>query len=271
MTLPRGGRRPHRSACLWPGQETNIPRDKKSQTERSMDLFWQLIQYVTTFVQTIINLGPETINQYANDLGPWLYGVLFLIIFAETGLVVTPFLPGDSLLFAVGAVAAHPDSPIKLGLLAILLVVAAVVGDAVNYAIGYYVGPRVFSREDSRLLNKKHLLRAHQFYEDYGGITIILARFIPIVRTFAPFVAGIGKMSYVRFALFNVVGGAAWILSFLLLGWLFGGRDYVQKNFKLVIVAIIVISVLPGAYEYLRARGLRSRPAPETIDEAAAQ
>ena len=126
--------------------------------------------------------------------------VLFLIIFAETGLVVTPFLPGDSLLFAVGAVAAHPGSPIQLGLIAVLLVVAAVLGDAVNYLIGYRLGPRVFSREDSWLLNKKHLKQAHDFYEEYGGVTIILARFIPIVRTFAPFVAGIGKMSYRRFA-----------------------------------------------------------------------
>jgi membrane-associated protein len=215
--------------------------------ELGMDLLRQCVQFV-------INFGPETINEYASILGHWLYVVLFLIIFAETGLVVTPFLPGDSLLFAVGAVAAHPESPIRLGVTAALLIVAAVLGDAVNYAIGYYIGPRVFTRENSRLLNKKHLLRAHQFYEDYGGITIILARFIPIVRTFAPFVAGIGKMSYPRFAVFNVVGGTAWILSFLVGGWWFGGREVVQKNFKLVIVAIIVISVLPGVIEYLRTR-----------------
>ena len=154
--------------------------------------------------------------------------------------------------------------------MALLLVVAAVVGDAVNYAVGFYVGPRVFSREDSWLLNKKHLLRAHRFYEEYGGITIILARFIPIVRTFAPFVAGIGKMRYARFALFNVTGGAAWILCFLLAGWWFGGREVVQKNFKLVIVAIIVISVLPGVYEYLRVRSGRKRPPPEPGEEAGA-
>jgi membrane-associated protein len=234
-----------------------------------MDFFWQLVQYVTGFVQTVINLGPETINQYANDLGPWLYVVLFLIIFAETGLVVTPFLPGDSLLFAVGAVAAAPGSPIQLGFTAVLLVVAAVLGDAVNYSVGFYVGPRVFTREDSWVLHKKHLLRAQRFYEYYGGITIILARFIPIVRTFAPFVAGIGKMRYVRFALFNVTGGCAWILSFLLGGWWFGGRELVQKNFKLVIAAIIVISVLPGVFEYVRARSGRKRP-PEDPGEVAA-
>jgi membrane-associated protein len=167
---------------------------------------------------------------------------------------VTPFLPGDSLLFAIGAVAAHPASPIRLDLVAILLIIAAVLGDAVNYYIGYVIGPRVFSREDSWLLNKKHLLRAHNFYEEYGGITIILARFIPIVRTFAPFVAGIGKMNYWRFAIFNITGGIAWILCFLLLGRWFGGQEFVQKNFKLVTVAIIVISVLPGVYEFIRTR-----------------
>jgi membrane-associated protein len=212
-----------------------------------MDQLWQL-------VHSVINLNPITLNEYAATLGPWLYVALFAIIFAETGLVITPFLPGDSLLFAVGAVAAHPDSPIRLGLVAVLLVVAAVLGDAVNYAIGARLGPRVFTREDSWLLNKKHLNRAHDFYEKYGGITIILARFIPIVRTFAPFVAGIGKMSYRRFAAYNIAGGTGWILLFLLAGWWFGGQEVVQRNFKLVIVAIIFISILPGVYEYLRVR-----------------
>jgi membrane-associated protein len=219
-----------------------------------MDQFWHLIEYMISTVRSVIELNPETLNQYAESLGPWLYAVLFAIIFAETGLVVTPFLPGDSLLFAIGAVAAHPASPIRLDLIAVLLIIAAVAGDAVNYYLGYTIGPRVFSREDSWLLNKKHLLRAHSFYEDYGGITIILARFIPIVRTFAPFVAGIGKMNYWRFALFNVTGGIAWILCFLLIGRWFGGQEFVQKNFKLVTVAIIVISVLPGLYEFIRAR-----------------
>ena len=220
-----------------------------------MDQLWQL-------VHSVINLNPITLNEYAATLGPWLYVALFAIIFAETGLVITPFLPGDSLLFAVGAVAAHPDSPIRLGLVAVLLVVAAVLGDAVNYAIGARLGPRVFTREDSWLLNKKHLLRAHNFYEEYGGITIILARFIPIVRTFAPFVAGIGKMSYRRFATYNIAGGTVWILGFLLAGWWFGGQPLVQRNFKLVIVAIIVISVIPGAVEFVRAwRARKSVPA----------
>jgi membrane-associated protein len=222
-------------------------------------------------VHTLINVDAAAINSYAQALGPWLYVVLFAIVFGETGLVVTPFLPGDSLLFAVGAVAAHPDSPIQLGLVAALLVVAAVVGDAVNYSIGRYVGPRVFTRQDSWLLNQKHLARAHQFYEDYGGVTIILARFIPIVRTFAPFVAGIGKMTYARFAIYNVTGGAVWILLFLLMGWAFGSNEIVQRNFKLVIVAIVVISVLPAVYEMARARfgHGRHRPMVQQAEAAA--
>ncbi len=223
-------------------------------------------------VHTLINVDAATINSYAQALGPWLYVVLFAIIFGETGLVVTPFLPGDSLLFAVGAVAAHPDSPIRLGLIAVLLVIAAVLGDAVNYSIGRYVGPRVFTRRDSWLLNQKHLNRAHQFYEDYGGVTIILARFIPIVRTFAPFVAGIGKMTYSRFAIYNVAGGAVWILLFLLGGWWFGNREIIQRNFKLVIVAIVVISVLPAVYERARVRLLHGRRRPIVAQaEAAAE
>lgn len=219
-----------------------------------MDQVWSMVHYVIELVRSLIELNPITLNEYATTLGPWLYAVLFLIVFAETGLVVTPFLPGDSLLFAVGAVAAHPESPIRLGLVAVLLVIAAVLGDAVNYYIGYRLGPRVFSRDDSWLLNKKHLKRAHDFYEERGGITIILARFIPIVHTFAPFVAGIGKMSYRRFAVYNVAGGTAWILIFLFAGWWFGAQAVVQKNFKLLIAAIIVISVLPGVYEYIRAQ-----------------
>jgi len=213
-------------------------------------------------VHTLINIDTATVNSYAHALGPWLYVVLFASVFAETGLVVTPFLPGDSLLFAVGAVAAHPDSPIRLGMVSVQLVIAAVLGDAVNYSIGRYVGPRVFSRQDSWLLNQKHLARAHQFYEDYGGVTIILARFIPIVRTFAPFVAGIGKMTYSRFATYNVTGGVAWILLFLLAGWGFGSSELVQRNFKLVVVAVVVISVLPAVYEIVRARMGRGRHRP---------
>jgi membrane-associated protein len=199
------------------------------------------------------------LNQWAGMMGGWLYALLFAVIFAETGLVVTPFLPGDSLLFAVGALAATEGSPINVWLVGILMTVAAILGDAVNYSIGKYVGPKVFSRESSRLLNKEHLLRAHKFYERHGGKTIILARFLPIIRTFAPFVAGIGAMSYPRFAAYNVIGGVAWVWSFLLLGYWFGNREIVKKNFTLVILAIIVISVIPVAVEFIKARKAAAR------------
>jgi membrane-associated protein len=184
---------------------------------------------------------------------PTLYVVLFAIVFAETGLVVTPFLPGDSLLFALGAMGAR-DVGINLPLVTALLIVAAVLGDAVNYWIGYRLGPKVFSRENSRLLNKKHLLKAQEFYEKYGGKTIILARFVPIVRTFAPFVAGVGKMNYFRFFLFNVVGGIAWVVICVAAGYVLGSVPFVKKNFELVIVAIVIISVLPMVFEFWQAR-----------------
>lgn len=194
------------------------------------------------------------LNDLAGTLGPWLYAVLFLIVFCETGLVVTPFLPGDSLLFAVGALAAVDGSPINLPEVIGLLCIGAVLGDAVNYAIGYRVGPKVFVSETSWLLNKEHLLRTERFYERYGGKTIILARFMPIIRTFAPFVAGIGQMRYVRFAAFNVVGGVTWVMAFSLAGFFFGNVPMVKRNFHFVILAIIVISILPPIFEYLRAR-----------------
>ena len=196
----------------------------------------------------------QHLNEWAGLLGPWLYLLLFVIVFCETGLVVTPVLPGDSLLFAVGALAALDGSPLHLELLVVLLCLAAIVGDGVNYAVGYRVGPRVFTSETSRLLNKQHLLRAQAFYEKYGGKTIILARFMPIIRTFAPFVAGIGKMRYPRFALFNVVGGIAWVCAFVLGGYFFGNFPVVKQNFHYVILAIIVISLLPPVIEYARAR-----------------
>jgi membrane-associated protein len=179
--------------------------------------------------------------------------------------VVTPFLPGDSLLFAVGALAARPDSPINLPLAAVVLILAAVIGDAVNYAIGYRIGPRVFYSETSRLLNKKHLEEAHRFYEKHGGKTIILARFLPIIRTFAPFVAGIGRMSYPRFALYNVTGAIVWVLLFLLTGYAFADLPIVRDRFHYVILAIILLSVVPVVFELIRAR--RAKPATEKIAE----
>jgi len=225
------------------------------------------MELIRQLFDTLVHLSPASVNTLAHQVGPWLYVILFGIIFAETGLVATPFLPGDSLLFAVGAVASFPGSPINLGLICLLLIVAAVAGDAINYAIGTYLGPKVFAREDSWLLNRKHLLEAHAFYERYGGVTIVLARFMPIIRTFAPFVAGIGRMTYARFAVYNITGGIAWVLLFLLGGWRFGALKTVQKNFHLVIIAIIVISVMPPIVHYLRTRQApgRSEPASEPV------
>jgi membrane-associated protein len=194
------------------------------------------------------------LNNLAAQLGVWLDGLLFLIVFCETGLVITPFLPGDSLLFAVGALAARPDSPIHLPLTVVLMCVAAVVGDAVNFAIGKWAGPAIFHKDTGRFLNKQHLLRAQRFYEKYGGKTIFLARFVPIIRTFAPFVAGIGRMNYLRFAIYNVTGGISWVTAFLLGGYWFGNQPWVKNRFHWVIVAIVVISLVPVAVEYLRAR-----------------
>jgi membrane-associated protein len=193
------------------------------------------------------------LNHYAGELGVWLYLVLFMIVFCETGLVVTPFLPGDSLLFAVGSLAAQPDSPLSIGLLFGLLIAAAVLGDAVNYMAGYYVGPKVFRSERSRLFNKKHLLRTHEFYEKYGGKTIVIARFIPIIRTFAPFVAGIAQMGYRQFSVYNITGGALWVTIFLLGGYQFGQQEFVKNNFPVIVVAIIIISVMPMVVELILA------------------
>lgn len=194
------------------------------------------------------------LNTWAGALGPWLYLLLFAIIFCETGLVVTPYLPGDSLLFAVGALAATPGSPIDLALMCFLLSGAAVLGDTVNYAIGKWLGPKVFSRTDSRWLDRRHLDRAHKFYEKYGGKTIVLARFLPVIRTFAPFVAGIGTMSYAKFISYNIFGGILWTCSFLLLGYRFAELPVVKNNFHYVILAIIVISFIPVVTEYLKVR-----------------
>jgi membrane-associated protein len=204
-----------------------------------IDIFLHLDRYLDGWVAT---------------MGTSLYAVLFLVVFCETGLVVTPFLPGDSLLFAVGAVCARDDSPLSLPIMIVLLFIAAVAGDAVNYAIGKKLGPAAFKSESSRLLNKKHLLRTQAFYEKHGGKTIIIARFMPIIRTFAPFVAGIGQMKYRRFFAYNVVGAFLWVVSFSVLGYRFGQTPAVKKNFTYVIAGIIVLSVLPGVIAYLRER-----------------
>ena len=197
--------------------------------------------------------------------GLWTYALLFAIIFAETGLVILPLLPGDSLLFAAGAFCARPETGLDVHLMTLLLCVAAILGDTLNYWIGSLLGPKVFARDDSLFLRRKHLERAHAFFEKYGGRAIILARFVPIVRTFVPFVAGVGRMAYGRFLAFNVIGGVVWICLFTYAGYLFGSQEFVQRNFKLVIVAIIAVSLLPMLFEGIRAwRESRARTAPST-------
>ncbi len=186
------------------------------------------------------------------NYGVWIYALLFAIVFCETGLVVTPFLPGDSLLFAVGALAAQ--SLLDWKIILPLLLVAAIIGDSVNYAIGKWFGPKVFHYESSRFFKKDYLLKARAFYEKYGGRAIILARFVPIVRTFAPFVAGIGSMNYAKFFLYNVTGAVVWVGLFLGAGYFFGALPFVQKNMKVVILGIIIVSVLPIAWEFFKAR-----------------
>lgn len=211
---------------------------------------------MTEIIDIFLHLDKH-LNELFAAYGTLIYLILFLIIFAETGLVVAPFLPGDSLLFATGALAASEGSTLSLPLLLGLLFVAAVVGDGVNYSIGNYIGPKAFSI-NSRFLKQEHLRQTQTFYEKHGGKTIILARFMPIVRTLAPFVAGIGRMKYSQFALYNVLGGAIWVGSFLLLGYFFGNQPIVKKNFSLVVLGIIVVSVMPAVWEVIKAR--RSKP-----------
>jgi len=211
------------------------------------------VDFLAQLLDVFLHLD-QHLNEWATTLGPWLYAVLFLIVFCETGLVVTPFLPGDSLLFAVGALASLEGSPIELPQTALLLIVAAVLGDAVNYAIGAYLGPAVFTSDRSRLLNKQHLVRTQLFYERHGGKTIFLARFVPIIRTFAPFVAGIGRMRYRYFATYNVTGAIAWVAVCMGAGALFGEIPIVKENFELVVLGIIAVSLIPVVTELVRAR-----------------
>jgi membrane-associated protein len=213
-----------------------------------IDLFLHLDKHLSVVIQTY---------------GIWTYGLLFLIIFMETGFVVTPFLPGDSLLFAAGTFASPAlGSSLHIGVLFLLLCLAAVGGDTVNYWIGHFIGPRAFSGE-VRFLKKEYMDRTHEFYEKHGGKTIVIARFIPIIRTFAPFVAGVGRMSYWHFISYNVIGGVAWVGLFTFGGYFFGNLDFVKNNFSLVVLAIILISVMPAVIEVLRSR---MRPSPEAGD-----
>jgi membrane-associated protein len=209
-----------------------------------------------TIIDIFLNVD-EHLADIAIRFGPWVYGILFAVVFAETGLVVTPFLPGDSLLFAVGALAAAGILDLKVSMM--VLLAAAIVGDAVNYAVGKYIGPRVFTASDNtgwihRMLNREHLHRAHVFFERYGGKAVVLGRFVPIVRTFVPFVAGAGAMRYSTFAFYNIAGALLWVGICVGAGVLFGNVPIVKDNFSLVVLGIVFVSVLPPIIELLRHR-----------------
>lgn len=224
------------------------------------------MDWIKLVIDFVLHLDKH-LNVIIQDYGVWTYFILFIIVFCETGLVVTPLLPGDSLLFAVGTFCALGS--LDLATAAILLTAAAIAGDTVNYWIGACLGPKVFHNGKSRFLKKEYLDRTHGFYEKYGGKTIVIARFVPIVRTFAPFVAGIGKMTYWRFLVYNVTGGIAWILIFTLGGYFFGNIPIVKRNFTLVILAIIVLSIMPGVVEFLRHKRQRRADGKDSLKRGA--
>jgi len=209
------------------------------------------MELIGQLIEIILHLD-KYLQWLVNDYGTWTYLVLFLIIFCETGLVVTPFLPGDSLLFAIGALSAN--GTLDITWIFILLTTAAILGDTVNYWIGNFVGPKAFKKKDSKWFNPAHLERTHRFYEKHGGKTIIIARFVPIIRTFAPFVAGIGKMNYPIFLLYNVTGALLWMIIVLFAGYFFGNIPWVKSNFSIVILGIIIISLIPVVVEFWRHR-----------------
>ncbi len=206
---------------------------------------------LTTLFYSLLALD-ETLAQFAVQYGPWLYALLFAVIFAETGLVVFPFLPGDSLLFIAGTVVAVAG--LNVHVLVLVLSVAAILGDSVNYAIGRYVGPKVFSRPDSRWIRQEHLRRTQAFYDRYGGVTIVIGRFVPIIRTFAPFLAGVAQMAYPRFLSYNVAGGVLWIASLTYAGYLFGNIPWVKNNLALIVLGIVVVSLIPAVTTFMRER-----------------
>ena len=214
------------------------------------------MEFLTGFVDIVLHLDRH-LQWLVENYGPWIYAILFVIVFCETGLVVAPFLPGDSLLFVAGTLAAAGDMYIH-GLFA-ALAAASFLGDNTNYWIGRYIGPRVFTREGSRLLNPEHLARTQRFYDRYGAKTVFFARFVPVIRTFAPFVAGIGHMRYSRFLFFSFSGSIAWVGSLAYAGYFFGNVPLVKSNLSLAIVIIILLSIAPGVVEYLRYRLRRSR------------
>ncbi len=214
------------------------------------------MEYIKLVFDFVLHID-QHLQFLCSAYGVWVYAILFLIVFCETGLVVTPILPGDSLLFAVGSLAAIGALDVRLGIG--ILVAAAILGDTVNYSVGNYFGPKVFHQEHGRLLNREYLLRTHAFYEKHGGKTIIIARFLPIIRTFAPFVAGIGSMTYPRFLFFNVIGGAMWVLTFVLAGYWFGNMPVIKNNFSLVIIALVLIPGIPSLAEFIRIQLARRR------------
>jgi membrane-associated protein len=207
------------------------------------------METILYFVDIFLHLNRH-LTEFVQNYGPWVYLLLFLVVFCETGLVVTPFLPGDSLLFAVGALCGVGAMDLRLSM--VILLAAAILGDTVNYSIGKWAGPKVFRNKSSKWFNPRHLERTHQFVEKYGSKAIVLARFAPIVRTFAPFVVGIGKMSYFRFMVYNVTGGVLWVAGFVLVGYFFGNIPAVKSNFSLVILGIIFVSLLPLVIEFWR-------------------
>ena len=204
-------------------------------------------------IDFILHIDTHLVTLSAN-YGIWIYAILFLIIFCETGLVVTPFLPGDSLLFASGAVVAASAGALNIHVMVMILLLAAVLGDAVNFVVGKYFGEKLFAQPDSRIFKPEYLTKTHDFYAKYGGKTIILARFVPIVRTFAPFVGGMGKMHYGQFVRYNIIGGIAWVASLTYLGYFFGNLEVVKNNFGKVVIGIIVMSLMPMVFEILKMR-----------------
>jgi membrane-associated protein len=209
------------------------------------------VELITAFIDIVLHLDVH-LQELVRNYGTWIYLILFLIIFCETGLVVTPFLPGDSLLFVAGAVAA--GGGMNVHLLFVALAIASLSGDNTNYWIGRFAGPRIFRRHGSLLFNPQHLVRTQRFYETYGGKTVLIARFVPIVRTFAPFVAGMGKMVYAKFVAYAVAGAILWIGSLVYAGYFFGNLPFIRNNLSIVIIAIVFISVLPGIIEFARGR-----------------
>ena len=212
------------------------------------------MEFLSKVIDFIVHLDTH-LSDLIQTYGLWTYLILFVVIFCETGLVVTPFLPGDSLIFAAGTFAARGD--LKVGWLFLVLAAAAVLGDTVNYWIGKIIGPKIFHKEKTRFFKKEYLDRTHEFYEKYGAETIIIARFVPIIRTFAPFVAGIGRMSYLKFISYNVIGGVGWVAIFTFGGYFFGNIPFVKNNFSIVIIAIILISLVPAVVEFLKHRKKR--------------